>query len=64
MRDLLAVYQAIQLIEARLRDGLSVSEMAAAAGYSLYHFIRVFNQVVWHTPYDYLMRRRLRAGGA
>jgi AraC family transcriptional regulator len=28
-------------------------------GYSLYHFCRVFNRVIHHTPYDYLMRRRL-----
>ncbi len=61
MRDLHAVYQAIELIEARLRDDVSVSEMAAAAGYSLYHFIRTFDQVVQHTPYNYLMRRRLSA---
>jgi AraC family transcriptional regulator len=59
MRDLLSIYQAIELIETRLRDDVSVSEMATAAGYSLYHFIRIFDQVVWHTPYDYLMRRRL-----
>lgn len=59
MRDLFPITQAIDLIEARLQDEVSVSDMAAAAGYSVYHFIRTFNQVVRHTPYDYLMRRRL-----
>jgi AraC family transcriptional regulator len=33
--------------------------MAAAAGYSLYHFSRVFNTATHHTPYSYLIRRRL-----
>jgi AraC family transcriptional regulator len=33
--------------------------MAHECGYSLYHFIRLFNQLVHHTPYDYLIRRRL-----
>ncbi len=59
MRDLLPIYRAIELIEARLRGEISVTEMAAAAGYSLFHFIRAFDQAVYHTPYDYLMRRRL-----
>ena len=27
--------------------------------YSLYHFCRVFSRATHHTPYDYLMRRRL-----
>jgi AraC-like DNA-binding protein len=36
-----------------------VQDLATAAGYSLYHFIRVFNQYVGLTPYDYLIRRRL-----
>lgn len=38
-----------------------MADIAMAAGYSLYHFIRTFNQVVQHTPYDYLIRRRLSA---
>jgi AraC family transcriptional regulator len=59
MRDLLPIYQAIEFIEAHLQDKVTVSDMACAAGYSLYHFIRAFDQAVWHTPYDYLMRRRL-----
>ena len=59
MRDLLPIYKAIEFIEARLREEVTVAEIANAAGYSLYHFIRTFNQVVQHTPYDYLMRRRL-----
>lgn len=59
MRDVVPVYRAIEFIESHLRDDVTVAGMAAAAGYSLCHFIRVFNQIVWYTPYNYLMRRRL-----
>ncbi len=54
-----AIYKAIEFIEHHLRDEITVADIAAAAGYSLYHFIRTFNQTVHHTPYNYLMRRRL-----
>jgi AraC-like DNA-binding protein len=54
-----AVAGALKLVEARLCAPLTVANMAEAAGYSLYHFVRTFNAVVRHTPYDYLMRRRL-----
>ena len=57
--QLRAIHAAIQFIEGHLREEISVADIAAAAGYSLYHFIRTFNQCVHHTPYDYLMRRRL-----
>lgn len=56
-----AIHTAIEFIEGRLTEPLAVAEIAATAGYSLYHFIRTFNQIVQHTPYDYLMRRRLSA---
>ena len=57
--QLTAIYAAIEFIESHLRDDVCVADIAAAAGYSLYHFIRTFNQTVHHTPYDYLIRRRL-----
>jgi AraC family transcriptional regulator len=60
MREQLrAIQTALEYIEGHLREAITVADMAAAAGYSLYHFIRTFNQSVHHTPYDYLMRRRL-----
>ncbi len=58
-----AIYTAIEFIEDHLRKPITVADMAEAAGYSLYHFIRTFNQSVQHTPYDYLMRRRLSEAG-
>lgn len=54
-----AINAALKFIEVRLREPITVADIAASAGYSLYHFIRNFNQTVQHTPYDYLMRRRL-----
>jgi AraC family transcriptional regulator len=54
-----AIFRATQALEARLHQQVSVSDMAEAAGYSLFYFIRTFNLVVQHTPYDYLIRRRL-----
>jgi len=56
-----AICAAIEFVEKNLRADITVADIAAAAGYSLYHFIRTFNQTVQHTPYDYLMRRRLSA---
>ena len=57
--QLQAIHTALQYIEDHLHDEIAVADIAAATGYSLYHFIRTFNQAVHHTPYDYLMRRRL-----
>ncbi len=50
---------AINFIEAHLRDEITLADVADAVSYSLYHFSRVFSTTVHHTPYDYLMRRRL-----
>jgi AraC family transcriptional regulator len=55
--DLMA--QALDFIEAHLREDIAVGDIAAAVSYSVYHFCRTFNQVTHHTSYDYLMRRRL-----
>jgi len=56
-----AMETAVSFIEDHLQDEIFVADIAAAASYSLYHFCRVFNQIVHHPPYDYLMRRRLSA---
>ena len=59
MSQLTAIGEALNFIEDNLEENIGVADMADAAGYSLYHFCRVFNSIVHHTPYDYLMRRRL-----
>jgi len=59
MPDLELMAQAVDFIEDNLREAIAVADMADAVSYSLYHFCRMFNQATHHTPYDYLMRRRL-----
>lgn len=50
---------AIDFIEDHLRDDITVGDMARAVSLSVYYFCRSFNQATHHTPYDYLMRRRI-----
>jgi AraC family transcriptional regulator len=54
-----ALLKALDFIEDSLTEDIKISDAAEAASYSLYHFCRLFNRYVHHTPYDYLMRRRL-----
>jgi AraC family transcriptional regulator len=49
----------VDQIESRLRENITVSELARSAGYSLFHFIRLFSGIVGFTPKEYIMRRRL-----
>ena len=59
MIDLTPIARAIEFIESHLQAPVAVADMAGAVGYSVYHFCRTFNRATHHTPYDYLMRRRL-----
>ena len=59
MPDLTLISRAIDFVEDNLQAPVTVAGMAEVVGYSLYYFCRVFNQATHHTPYDYLMRRRL-----
>jgi len=54
-----AVARAIDFIEDSLKEEIGIADAAYAASYSLYHFCRLFNRYVHHSPYDYLIRRRL-----
>jgi len=53
------IHRAVEFIEAHLQKEITVADIAVAVGYSLFHFVRTFDRIVQHTPYDYLMRRRL-----
>ena len=59
MPDITLISKAVDFIEDNLGEAIAVADMADAVAYSLYHFCRMFNQATHHTPYDYLMRRRL-----
>lgn len=63
MSNLEPVYEALQFIERHLRDDITIADAAESVYYSLFHFSRVFNKAVHHTPYDYIMRRRLSEAG-
>ncbi len=51
--------RSIEYIEKNLKSSFSINDVAEYTGYSLYHFIRIFNTYTGHSPYDYIMRRRL-----
>ncbi|WP_085509197.1 helix-turn-helix domain-containing protein [Thalassobacillus devorans] len=52
--------QVIEYIDAHLYDSLSLSDLAAQAGYSRYHFTRIFKQRVGVPPLYYLSALRLQ----
>ncbi len=54
-----SIQRAIDYIEENLCFELKTDELAAAAGYSKYHFTRVFAEVTGLTPADYIRKRRL-----
>ncbi len=54
-----ACLRAIALVEERLGEPVTVADLAGAAGYSLFHFCRVFARCVRMSPYTYVVRRRL-----
>jgi len=54
------ISDALQVIETRYAEPLSVAELASIACMSPYHFMRTFRDAVGVTPYQYLLRTRLR----
>jgi hypothetical protein len=59
-RDENRIIDALHLIEARYSEALSIAELAGEACMSLYHFLRVFRDVVGVTPYQFLVRFAMR----
>ena len=51
--------RARDLMDARYADPLDLDDMAAAAGFSRYHFAREFRVAFGETPGAYLSRRRV-----
>lgn len=49
----------VDFIEAHLHDSIGLDDLAAAAGLSANHFLRVFKLATGETPYHYLRARRL-----
>lgn len=53
------ISRVIDYIEANLKYDISNEDLAKIAGYSEYHFLRVFREVVHLTPADYIRKRRI-----
>jgi AraC family transcriptional regulator len=49
----------IAFIEAHLQENIGLTDLAAAAGLSANHFLRVFKLATGETPYHFLRARRL-----
>ena len=47
-------------LEANFKQAVNLEDAARQAGLSPFHFLRVFSKVVGVTPYQYLLRLRLR----
>jgi AraC family transcriptional regulator len=61
-RDELAPYRlrhVLAFIEAHLAEDISLSDLAALSGNSLYHFSRGFRRATGLPPYRYLVERRI-----
>jgi len=54
-----AIQKTIDYIEEHLKSELTNTALARVAGYSLYHFLRIFKEVVHLTPADYIRKRRI-----
>ena len=53
------VMRAVNYMEQNLTSPVSVSDVASAAAYSTFHFVRLFKALTGSTPGTYLRRRRL-----
>ena len=54
------IHDAIERIETSCQSPLSLADLAAAAGFSPFHFLRLFRRVTGTTPHRYLVDARLR----
>lgn len=54
-----AVQRSIDYIEEHLAAELDNALLARIAGYSEYHFLRIFKEIVHLTPADYIRKRRI-----
>jgi AraC family transcriptional regulator len=59
-REAKRVVEAIRLVESDAARPVQLKEMAAIAGLSKYHFLRVFRRLTGVTPHQYLISVRLR----
>jgi len=51
----------LEVVQQRLAEDISLDDLAAAAGVSRFHFLRLFKNTLGITPHRYLMDQRLAA---
>jgi len=59
-REARRLIDAIRLVESQSIRRVQLKDLAASAGMSRYHFLRVFRRLVGMTPYQYLLSARMR----
>ena len=59
-REARRVIEAIRLVDKDSARPVRLRDLAAAAGMSKYHFLRVFRRLAGVTPYQYLLSARMR----
>ena len=59
-REVRRVVEAVRLVASDATRPIELKEMAAVAGMSKYHFLRVFRRLTGVTPHQYLITARLR----
>jgi len=53
-----------EFVDGQIPNDITISDLAALAGLSRYHFIRAFKDTVGLTPYQYVLSERARRAGA
>ena len=59
MEPIEPINRAINYIESNLTHAINLERVSAVAGYSPFHFSRLFLELVGETPGDYIRKRRL-----
>ena len=59
-REARRVVEAVRLVESDAARPVRLQDLAASAGMSKYHFLRVFRRLTGMTPYQYLLSARMR----
>lgn len=54
-----SLQKVLDYIEENLYEDLNLDKLASIAGYSKYHFLRVFKEKLYMTPTEYVRRRRI-----
>ncbi|MCI8975000.1 MAG: AraC family transcriptional regulator [Lachnospiraceae bacterium] len=59
MKSAMSFDKVLEYIEENLYEDICLDQLASAAGYSKYHFLRLFKKTFDMTPLEYVRRRRI-----